>query len=310
VHGDIILLDDLNKASDTKNAFEETIKWCKETLPTRLVDQRTGRIVCIAQRLQTYDVCDYFINDLKWNKLILPMEFVKAKADPLDWRKKDGELVTTRIDTKALDNLKIALGDYAYAQLQQDPVDMTAVIFKSELFKYIQKNELPNSFDKIVLSIDSAVYGKSTSDYTAGLLLGKSNNNVYLIDDFLIKKDFDDLAQYVGEYYKKLQYKNVNVIIENKALGPALFSQLKKTIKNVQEYNCGTKSKLERAHGCTYIFREGRLFISSEIGDEFIKQIKEFPNSKHDDAVDALSQGIQYLDQKKQTIYDLMKRSA
>ena len=111
---------------------------------------------------------------------------------------------------------------------------MNSTVFKPEYFKLINKNELPKSFDKIVLSIDSAVYGKESSDYSAGLLIGQSQTNLYLINCFLVKYDFDELNQFIENYYKNLEYKNVEVIVENKALGPALFSQLKKNIKKVK----------------------------------------------------------------------------
>lgn len=305
IHADIILLDDLNKASDTKNNFEETVKWCKETLPTRLVDQRTGRMVCIAQRLQPYDVCDYFVKELNWKTLILPMEFNPERADPLDWRKVKGEYLTSRIDEESLDQLKISLGDYAHAQLQQDPVDLANTVFRKELFNYISQDDLPKNFDKVLLSIDSAVYAKESSDYTAGSLIGKKGNNYYIIDDFLIKLDFSELVSYVENYYNNLSYNKVKVIIENKALGPALFDQLKKKITLIEEYKPGTTSKLERAHSVTYIFREGRVFFCKSITDMYMKQIIEFPNSKNDDAVDSMAQGLQYLDVKKNNMFDL-----
>lgn len=311
LHFHSVFIDDPLKASDKLARHDEVREYFKETLPTRLIDQNEGKIVCIMQRLKPYDVSAYLLES-GWNSLILPMEFVPEKADPRDFRSQRGEILNPRIGPEALENLKIALGDYSFAQLQQDPIDVNECIFKQDYFNdvFVPPVDIPK-LDKYILSVDPAMYAKSTSDYSAIVLLGKKKNPemYYVIDAWRYKQDFADLSRTLEILVQNetKNYGTLECIIENKALGPSLVSQLKAKLP-VKEYQCPTKSKEERAHGITHLFRNSRIRISDKLKGEYLKELQEFPNTKHDDQVDATIQGLTYLSDTPMNYWSTLNR--
>lgn len=320
LHFDILLNDDLLKAGDTRTQHEEVRNWWRQTLPTRLIQQDKGIIMLIMQRLETYDVTDLCLNELNYDSLILPMEFDPDNADPLDFRKQKGEILfPERINEESLENLKLVLGDYSYAQLQQNPIDVTNSLFKNEHFRFIN-NDLINysEFKEYYISFDFAVYGKETSDYSAGLFAAKDKiNKLTILDEIHFKADFADALPIVKSYYNtqismaknRGQIIKPKILIENKAMGPAIFSALKSEIKDIQEINIGSKSKFERAQTAAYYMRLKTVFISDILeNSSWHTEIKGFPKAKYDDRVDALSMlVIHVLGNDKKSIWDLLK---
>lgn len=301
-HADIILIDDPVKANDSKKVHQSVIDFFKNTLPTRFINKSEGRTSLIMQRLAYYDPAQYAL-DNGWKSLVLPMKFDPKRADPLDWRKTSGELLLPeRLDSDAVQALELELGIYAPAQLQQNPHDTQSSIFKPEHLN----NKIPKDFNlhpeldccDCCISIDLATYGKETSDFSALVFAFKYLDNYYIYKDYLFKLDFAEQVQEILNVYNEFKKYNPKVIVENKANGPALVSMIEKAGINIEEFNPGSKSKLERANSISYLLNLGCVFFG-DLSEEAKTQLLHFPKGKHDDAVDSCTQALLYLSKNK-----------
>ena len=96
--------------------------------------------------------------------------------------------------------------------------------------------------------------------------------------------------------------------VEDKANGPAVIETLKKKVAGLIPVEPQGK-KSERLEACEPIFKSGNVYISNSLTHKkkLISQLTEFPNSDHDDLVDACTQGILQLEMKKGAIDKLRK---
>lgn len=194
--GDVIILDDPNnvKEAESKLVRDETNRWFKESLPTRINDPRTSAMVVIQQRTNDADVSGVILSgdDRDWVHLMIPMEFDSARkcSTFIGWedpRTEDGELCWPEIyDATAVEKLKSVMGSYASAsQFQQSPVPRGGGIILEKWWKMWPKEgeafddngnplrplEYPE-MDYILVSVDSAYTEKEENDYSAAVVLG------------------------------------------------------------------------------------------------------------------------------------------
>lgn len=313
-HFDLILIDDPNKANDSKNEHQSTVDWLKNSLPTRFLNKEKGILILIQQRLAKYD-CSAYALEAGWNSLILPMRYVPDRADPRDWRTTPGELlIPERITEKAVTALELELGIYGRAQLQQSPTDDATAIFKPKYFEdrwdHSKFSELIKKSDKTIITLDLAQYAKDTSDYSAMCFGFKINNQYYIYKDFLFKKEFPEQVQLIKDVYNQYNtIKNLKIYAENRANGTSLVSMLKKENIPITEYRVGTRSKIERANAISYLFSLGSVHFSDIISAQAIEQLTTFPVGKYDDFVDCISMILELLSDAdpKRGIWDILQ---
>lgn len=79
LRGDRVLLDDPHNVKDGESDAKRgtTVKWARESMPTRMNDPRFSAIVCIMQRVHGGD-CSAVFEREGWATLRLPMEFEKT----------------------------------------------------------------------------------------------------------------------------------------------------------------------------------------------------------------------------------------
>lgn len=294
-HADIIIVDDPSKAGDTKTQFEYVNNWFANTLPTRIKPEG-GRCVLIQQRLAFYDASGYCL-EKGWDHLCLPVRFEKKFATSYDKRTEDGELLyPSRFNEKKIKELEDNLGDSAFSQLQQRPLSEAESIFKKQYFRYYK--ELPEKFNRLVVSFDCTFKGDANSDFVSGILLGQSGPNYYVIKEVHERLDFTDTISRILELKKYCEdnfKRTPEILIEDRANGTAIINVLKKKIPGIKPYNPGKNSKEERASSITYLFRaENVLFPDAWRGGEYEQELLQFPKGRWDDRVDSLTQALIY----------------
>ena len=192
--------DDLNniKESESKTVMEETNRWFRESLSSRLNNMETDAKVVIGQRVAEGDVSGEILNlGLPYSHLCIPMEFEwqadedgnpyttqigwvdpRWRPDPEDC---NGELAwPERFSEKAVQALKIELGPYAVAaQLQQTPEARGGGILKREFWQpaeqYMTGNKFP-AFEYVIASLDGAFDEKEENDPSALTIWGIFQN--------------------------------------------------------------------------------------------------------------------------------------
>jgi hypothetical protein len=207
--GDYIMLDDpMNPAealSDVKRITAN--EWVDSTVNTRLNDQRTGRIICIMQRLHSDDTTGHLLSQGGWHLLKLPAETKKPITIQLGKKEwvYDGLLHEERLPEETLQQLAHSMGSYSYAgQYLQEPVPLGGGEFKKDFMQYYASKSIDPKAGNIYITVDPANSKKKTSDYTAMavLLLGR-DQNYYLIDGIRQRLNPTERVEALFELHRK-----------------------------------------------------------------------------------------------------------
>jgi predicted phage terminase large subunit-like protein len=198
--GNRAICDDLNnvKESESSTVLNETNRWFRESLSSRLNNMETDAKVVIAQRVAEGDVSGEILAlGLPYCHLMIPMEY-EWQADPEGnpyttdigwtdprWRPNpedcNGELAwPERFSEATVRSLKIELGEYATAaQLQQIPAPRSGGIIQRDDWlpaeQYMDGTKFP-PFSFVLASLDGAFDEKESSDYSALTVWGVFSN--------------------------------------------------------------------------------------------------------------------------------------
>lgn len=200
--GNRAVCDDLNNVKDTESApvMEETNRWFRESLSSRLNNIETDAKIVIAQRVGEGDVSGEILRlGLPYCHLMIQMEFewqADEQGEPYTtqigwvdprWRPNpedcQGELAwPERFSEKAVQSLKIELGPYATsAQLQQTPEARGGGIFKRDWWQPAEPVMMNDGqkfppFTYLVASLDGAYTEKEENDPSALTVWGIFEN--------------------------------------------------------------------------------------------------------------------------------------
>lgn len=188
--GDRIILDDPHnvKESESAKVREETVRWFRESMSSRLNDMEHGAKIIIMQRVNEGDVSGTILDlGFDYVHLMIPMEYVwdaDENGDPyatevvgwIDprWTEKpedcNGVLAwEERFPAKIIPKMKKEAGPHAWAgQYQQSPEPRGGGIFKRHYWQDWEPidGKFPQ-FDYIVASLDSAFTENEENDPSA-----------------------------------------------------------------------------------------------------------------------------------------------
>jgi predicted phage terminase large subunit-like protein len=337
--GSFLLLDDPLNASDGESAVvrETANQWFQESWANRVAgDPNQAVRIVIMQRLHARDV-SALCKDAGWDMLILPMEY-EGKSDPtalgwLDPRNEFGSLLwPEQWGREAVDRMKVTLGSYAYAgQYQQRPVPRGGGIIKKHWIRYwYDPNVLANpepvqvqlpdgewveatqepfhvKEDTSTLSSwDCSFKGGIKNDYVVGQIWHRNGGKFYLLDQFRAKADFPDTVAAVRQMTNT--WHCMPTLIEGKANGPAVISALQGELSGILEIN-PEGGKESRASSVAPLFEAGNVYLPhpqmAEWVQEAVQEITVFPRAPNDDIVDAMSQALVHIRDRRVEIVDM-----
>ena len=207
---DMILIDDPLKPeealSDTRR--HGTNDWFDNTLYSRLNDKRHGAIVIIMQRLHEDDLVGHVLAQEEWDVVRFPaiaeddeVHEIETIWGPQCFARRRGEaLHPEREPLDTLERLRRTLGEYNFAgQYQQNPAPLGGGLVKEAWFRRYQANELPESFDRIVQSWDTANKATELSDFSVCTTWGVKGKNFYLLSVLRKRLEYPDLKRVVRE---------------------------------------------------------------------------------------------------------------
>lgn len=160
-------------------------------------------------------------------------------------------------------------------------------IIKREWFKYYR--ELPNVI-RYAWTWDTAIKTGQLNDYSAGQLWAECEDGYYLVDRFKGRVEYPELKRIVQQHYDK---QPATVYIEDKASGQQLVQDFRRSSRMpVLPVIPGREiplSKEERLNLCSPLFEAGKIFLpeGEKWVSDYVSEMCLFPNSKHDDEVDA-----------------------
>lgn len=300
-----ILIDDPLKpddaGSDTLRAkpnerFNSTIK-------SRRNSKRTP-VILIMQRLHEDDLAGFLLDggsEFEFVHLNLPAinEDGPSEFDP---REKGEALWPAKHDEHDLEAMRVADANMYAGQMQQRPAPAEGNIFKwFKFYKYLPDDMYYKIHSWDMTFKEKSKNKKKKTDFVVGQVWGKrhSDKDIYMFPTMTrARMGFTDSKDSVIDLTKKENdYKAI--LIEDKANGSAIIDSLKADIKRIIEVE-PEGGKTERAEAVAPLFRAGSIWLPHpEICpwiQDFVNEMKVFPNGKHDDQVDAATQAISYLD--------------
>lgn len=297
--GDRIVCDDPHKVGEieSKAVRETALTWWDEEMSTRGNNQKTYSKVIIMQRCHEDDLSGHVLEQGGYEHLCLPMEFEGRKIiSSIGWRdprKKNGEFLwSQQFSTDEATELKRRLGSRAYAgQFQQRPSPAEGEVVKRAWWKYYQNP--PANIDWLMISWDFTFKDSRNSDFVVGQVWARKGANKYLLDQVRNRMTFTETIQTMHSLNAKWSpHEN---LVEEKANGSAIIDSLSGKIPGIVPWS-PTDSKESRAHSIAPQVEAGNIFLPDPRRapwiHDFIEEWAHFPNGKHDDQVDAMTQAI------------------
>jgi predicted phage terminase large subunit-like protein len=302
--GDILIIDDPMKPADAQSdALRlQCQQWFSNTLLSRLDDKVNSAIVLVMQRLHPDDLAGYLMQQDGWEVLSLPAIAEAEEVVPIGpgkvHRRGVGEVLhPEREPLEALEKLKIEMGSYDFsAQYQQAPVPAGGNMIKWGWFGFFSGLPLLRDGAVLVQSWDTASTTSELASYSVGItaLIDKTGT-IWVLDLVRGRWEFPDL------HIKAVRHHQPKAtLIEDHASGTALQQALKQ--QGFATIAIKPKGdKVMRMHAHTAALEGGKVPLQKDAPwlDDFRCEVLAFPNGKHDDQVDALSQLMTWAEERR-----------
>jgi predicted phage terminase large subunit-like protein len=307
--GDVLIFDDpLNPEQAISQVEREAVNLRFDTtFRSRINDPATGVKIIIMQRLHELDLTGHVLarESSRWKHVSLPAiapkdenwEFPRSKK--IENQKSGALLWPERLPQSFLSSQRVGMGSWAFnGQYQQTPAPLDGGIIKRQWVRFYR--QLPEKFEFMVQSWDCTFSGGSDNDFVAGQVWGRSGGKYFMLPYRTYDRlDFGPTMAAIKACHAKFPQANA-VLIEDKANGPAIISELQKEIPGVVPVN-PEGGKLARAQATAPLWESGsielpdpQLFGCAWVED-YLHNICTFPKAAHDDDVDATSQALIYM---------------
>lgn len=298
--GDIVIIDDPIKPDEvlSETTRKSVNEWFSSTLASRLNDKSKGSIIVVMQRLHEADLCGVQLEKGGWSHLSLPAIATADDTIPLTrgrfYFRKEGELLhPARENQAALDKSKADMGSILFsAQYQQNPVPATGNMAKADWLIHMDNIEAVTG-GIIVQSWDTASKDGIHNDWSVCVTARVVGHKVYLLDVFRKRMDFHDLRREAIRLARF--YRPQTLLIEDAASGMQLYQALSREEPAGVPRPLARRvdhDKVTRFGAATAMIEAQQLVLPKEASwlATFKSEILAFPNGRHDDQADALSQ--------------------
>ena len=308
---DLIIVDDPLNAGEAQSeaARRRVIDWYGGALVSRLNDKNTGAIIVVMQRLHEDDLAGHLLRQGGWSHLNLPAIATESSSVDIGyggqhmWRAGEA-LHPDRESLDRLDAIKRDVGSLQFsAQYQQQPVPTEGNIIKREWFRRYDEAPVSAWGRKTVQSWDIATATGGHNDYSVCSTWRTEKEDVYLLDVFRGRLEYPALRRTVIELATR--HRPDTIIIEDAGPGMNLLQDLRSSPSPGVVYPIGLKpegSKLDRMVTQSAKIEAGHVLLPKTapwLGD-FLHEMLSFPNGRHDDQVDSVSQFLRWWQQQNQ----------
>jgi predicted phage terminase large subunit-like protein len=305
---DIIVIDDPPKPEEalSRRQRQTVNEWYDHTLYSRLNDKRTSAIVLVMHRLHEDDLTAHVLAQEAWEVISFPataerdeLHVVDTRCGPRLFRRRDGEaLHAGREPVEILEQLRRTIGEYNFAgQYQQRPAPLGGGLVKSGWFRRYDAAELPERFDRIVQSWDTASKATELSDFSVCTTWGVLGKHLYLLDVYRRRLEYPELKRAVRAQYERLSPDVV--LIEDRASGTQLIQELiAEGLWAAARYR-PQADKVMRLFAQTATIENGFVHLPEAASwlAAYLDELTNFPHSRHDDQVDSTAQALDWLKQ-------------
>jgi predicted phage terminase large subunit-like protein len=300
--GDCFIIDDPLKPIDAQSDSQRNSvnDWFSTTLISRLDNKQTGAIIVVMQRVHLNDLTGYLSESGGWTVLSLPAiaeedEEIQIAKCKIHKRLAGEALHPEREPLEVLEKLRLELGpDIFAAQYQQSPVPIGGSMLRREWFRYYDVTPERTHKAWILQSWDTAGKDNPQSDYSVCTTWLVVDGTYYLLDVTRGRYEYPLLRDTAVELAKRF---NPNkIVIEDASTGIALAQELQRARVYSVEAIPVERNKLGRLFVQQGKFSAGRVIFPKHA--PFLRELElellTFPQSKHDDQVDSISQALAY----------------
>jgi len=303
--GNLIIIDDPLKLGDAMSEAVRTrvIEWYRSTLLSRADDKTAARIVLVMQRVHQDDLAGYLQEQGGFEVLNLPAVAQRDETfvlgDGRTYTRQKRELLHPEQEpAHVLAELKREMGPIAFsAQYQQSPIPPGGTIIKR---KWLTSYDgiSPEAGDRTILSWDIALSETESGDYSACVVLLRRQEVFYVLEVVRGRLPFDSLKRKVIEI-KQRYGSSSTLLIEDSPISRGLIQSLREQSINVTVYKPET-DKRARVIAQSDLFAGGSIRFPRRAAwlEEFTAELLAFPG-RHDDQVDALTQGLAWSRQRR-----------
>ncbi len=301
--GDIIIIDDPLKADEagSESRRQQVNDFFYNTVMSRLDDQINGVIILAMQRLHDDDLTGALLrkSSQAWNLLKFPAiaeqeERIQIGAGKFYTRRLGDALDPERAPRHFLESRRDEIGPHIFAaQYQQDPVPPGGDIIKPEWVQRYDQLPAREPSSYYFESWDTATKVGDQNDYSVCTTWLYQDKKYYLVHVLRGRFDYPTLKERAISHAHT--YKPKTVLVEDAGIGEALIDELKKAgfsaipIKPVHDKR--TRMSIQAGK-----FHSGRVFFPTKAPwlAELENELFAFPNGRHDDQVDSISQALAY----------------
>ena len=301
--GNIFIIDDPLKPLDAQSepARTRVNQWIFNTLMSRLDNKETGVIIVVMQRVHMDDLCGFLAsNSSEWEVLSLPAiaevdERIQIGDNEFHYRTAGEALHPEHESLQSLLQMQRNIGSYFFgAQYQQSPIPEGGAMIKRDQLHFYETLPERKPGSKIFQSWDVAAKDGLQNDYSVGTTWLLQDKNYYLID--LVRDRFDfprlrDAAKALADRYKPYA-----ILIEDASAGISLAQELRAMGQFRVKPVPVDRDKLTRLFVQAAKFEAGLVHFpkNARYLPDLLAELLAFPNGKHDDQVDSISQALAY----------------
>ena len=313
-----LIIDDPLKPDDALSDSQRKAcnDWFDHTLYSRLNNKKDGIIILIMQRLHEDDIIGHVMGIEPWKVIRFPaiaeedeIHVIQTPYGTRQFKRRAGEpLHPAREPLEILNHIREALGEYNFAaQYLQNPAPLGGGLVKAEWFKTYAAADVPEKFELILQSWDSANKPSELSDYSVCTTWGIRRKHIYLLHVCRKRLGYPELKRLVREQADA--FRPTMILIEDKASGTQLIQELiGEGLHAVKKYE-PTMDKIMRMHSVTSTIENGFVLLPDKACwlAEYIHELTIFPKGKNDDQVDSTSQALDWFKNSTQGVYGLIE---
>lgn len=304
---DLLLVDDPlkgRKEADSPTYRNACKDFYTDTARTRLAPG--APVVIIQTRWHEDDLSGWLLSGpsgSEWRYINVPAQ-AEDTADPLG--RKPGEYLTSARGRTPGDweATRRDVGARTWAALYQGrPAPAEGGLFKRSHWRWYPASKAirredgsmwAHGADEIIQSWDMAFKDTKASDFVVGQVWARFGADVFLLDQVRDRLDFPASCRAVQTMSAKWPQANAKYV-EDKANGPAIIAQLRASVPGLIPIT-PKDSKYARAAAVSPFVESGNVHLPDPALapwiDEYVVEHGAFPNSPHDDQVDATTQAL------------------
>jgi predicted phage terminase large subunit-like protein len=304
---DLIVLDDPQKPEEALSEAQRNSagQWFDTTLLSRLDSKSEGAVLIVMQRLHEDDLAGRLLAKGGWEHLkiaAMAEQDEKIAVGPGRFHERlAGSVIDSRRESlEDLQRLKQSMGELFFsAQYQQEPIPLAGNLIKADWFKHYDIAPTQTYDDLLVISVDTAMKGSPSADYSVATAWLARGENSYLIDLWRDRVDYPDLRRAMCQLREK--YPTAIFLIEDKGSGTSLIQDLRSDNKAPIPIN-PEGDKITRLAAVSVQFESGAVWFPKAAPwlGSLKAELLGFPNVKHDDQADSVSQALSWIKGRRQ----------